>query len=506
MATSSSSHVESQPIIITASHIYDYLICPHKVYLDAFGDRLRMDPESDLQKLLWEKGMAHEEDVLEKLGLVVSEVECEGFEECEKETLRLMRDGEGLIYQGRLSTASMRGNPDLLEKAKGKSGLGSHYYIPIEMKSGSAYEDDEAGRIKAHYALQLAFYADVLKKVQGVKPEAGKIIDGEFRIVPVDLKPFESNYLRYLAEIRDLLSGRATSEPCIGGVCAQCHWRSSCYCWAKERDDLSLIRKLNRSKRSALRKGRIRTVKELSELGKTKNLPSFESISHNALAQFVRRAVVFQKGEPILHSPVEFLERKLEVFFDIETEPLEETCYLYGIVERMGEKQRYVSFFADSPAEEESTWNAFWEYVSDLEDFQVYYYTSYEKTVLTCLSERYPCNLALFEKFFQNSTDLYAIVDKCTEWPSHSYSIKAISRLLGFQYSERDPGGLKAALWYLEYVNAPEANRALKDKIIQYNREDCEAMVVLKDWLAKKNQEFGWEKKVQKSTRSESKT
>jgi predicted RecB family nuclease len=475
-------------MIITASHIYDFLVCSHKVYLDAFGDRSRMDPESDFERLLWERGMAHEENVLEGLGLVVSEVEGKGFEECEKQTLRMMREGEAFIYQGRLSTASMRGNPDLLEKTKGESHFGSYYYIPIEMKSGSAYENEEAERVKLHYALQLSFYADVLEKVQGVRPETGKIIDAESRIVPVGLKPFEEDYLGYLSEIRDLLSGRTASEPCIGGVCSQCHWRSLCYSWAKERDDVSLIRKLNRSKRSALRKYGVRTVKELAELEKAKRLPSFESISPNALAQFVRRALVFQKGEPILHSSVEFREKELELFFDIETEPLEEICYLYGIVERTGREKRYVSFFSHSPEEEESTWKAFWEYVSDLKDFQVYYYASYEKTVLTSLSKRYPFDPALFERFFQNSTDLYAIVDKCTEWPSHSYSIKAISKLLGFEYSERDPGGLKAALWYLEYVSAPEGNRALKDKIIQYNREDCEAMIVLKDWLVKKGE------------------
>ena len=491
MSGGSQSHIEYQPVIITASHIYDYLICPHKVYLDAFGDRSRMDPESDLERLLWEKGLAHEENVLEELGLVVSEVEGKGFEECEKQTLRMMREGEGLIYQGRLSTALMRGGPDLLEKAEGKSGFGSHYYIPIEMKSGSAYEDEEAERVKLHYALQLSFYADVLEKVQGVRPETGKIVDAKFRIVSVELKPLEEDYLEYLSEIRDLLSGQTTSEPCIGGVCSQCHWRSFCYGWAKKRDDVSLIRKLNRSKRSALRKGGVRTVKELAELGKEKNLPLFEGISPNALARFVRRAVVFQKGEPILDLPVEFPEKELELFFDIETEPLEEMCYLYGIVERTGKEQRYVSFFSDSPEEEENTWKAFWKYVSHLEDFQVYYYTSYEKTVLTNLSGRYPFDPALFERFFQNGTDLYAIVDKCTEWPSHSYSIKAISKLLGFEYSERDPGGLKAALWYLEYVNAPEANRVLKEKIIQYNREDCEAMIVLKDWLVKKSEGFG---------------
>ena len=490
MTSGSSSQERAQPIIITASHIYDYLICPHKVYLDTFGDRSRMNHETDFERVLWERGMAHEEDALKQLNLAVCEVEGEGFEECEKETLRLMKCGEGLIYQGRLSAASMRGSPDLLEKIEGESRFGSHHYIPTEMKSGSAYEDEEAGRYKLHYALQLSFYADVLEKVQGIKPKTGNIIDGESRVVPIDLRPFEKDYLEHIAEIRDLLSGGTESEPCIGGVCGQCHWRSFCLDWARERDDVSLVRKLNRGKRNVLRKSGIRTVQELAGLGKAKTLPVFEGISAKALQQFVRRAVVLKRGEPILHSPVEFPDRKLEVFFDIETEPLEEICYLYGIVERKGKKQRYVSFFADSPEEEENTWKAFWEYVSGLEDFQVYHYTSYEKTVLKGLSERYPCDLKLFDEFFQNSTDLYALVDKCTEWPSHSYSIKAVSKLLGFEYSERDPGGLKAAMWYIEYANAPEANRALKEKIVRYNREDCEAMIVLKDWLARKNTEL----------------
>ncbi|MCX5801421.1 MAG: TM0106 family RecB-like putative nuclease [Candidatus Eisenbacteria bacterium] len=488
----SESKTESHPTIITAGHIYDYLLCPHKVYLDEFGDRSRMDPESDFERVLWDKGMAHEEEALERLGFAVAQIECEGFEECERETLRLMKGGEGFIYQGRLSAPSMRGSPDLLEKVRGKSRLGAYHYVPIDMKSGSAYEDEETGRFKEHYVLQLSFYADILEKVQGVKPETGKIVDGEFHVVSVDLKPFEREYFERLSEIRDLLSGKAESEPCIGGVCAQCHWRSFCYRWAKDRDDVSLVRKLNRPRRSALRENGIRTVSELAELGNAKRLPKFEGISGRALEQFVRRAVVFKRGEPILHSPVELPRRRFEIFFDIETEPLEEICYLYGIVEREGEEQRYLSFFADSPDEEESAWNAFWKYVSGLEDFQVYHYTSYEKTVLTSLSERYACDPALFERFFQESTDLYGLVDKCTEWPSHSYSIKAVSKLLGFEYSERDPGGLKAAMWYIEYAKAPGANRALREKIIQYNKEDCEAMIVLKDWLAKKNEEaFG---------------
>jgi len=276
----------------------------------------------------------------------------------------------------------------------------------------------------------------------------------------------------------------------VGGTCGQCHWRSFCYRWATERNDVSLIRKLNRPKRSALRKAGIKTVKELAIFGRTKKPLEVKGISGVALSQFVRRAAVFEQGEPILHSPVRFPEKTLEVFFDIETEPLENICYLYGAVERRGTEQRYVSFFAESPEEEEGAWKAFWNYAADLKDFQVYYYTSYEKTVLTALSERYEFDHQLFERFFLNSTDLYAIVDRCTEWPSHSYSIKIVSKLLGFKYSEADPGGLKAALWYMDYVSNPEANRDLKRKIIQYNKEDCEAMIILKDWLAGKSRDF----------------
>jgi len=477
---------------ISASRVRDYLFCPHRVFLDEFGDKSRMDPESDLEKLLWERGMAHEKDALDQLGLVVTEVEGEDFGQCEKETLRLMTGGTRLIYQGCLSTPSLRGRPDLLEKTQGESKFGSYHYVPVEMKSGSAYLDEEAGTIKEDYVLQLSLYADLLHKVQGVKPKIGNIIDGDLRRVSVKLEPHEPDYQQCLSEIADLLSGKTESEPCIGGICKQCHWWSFCYSWAKERDDVTLIYRLNRPKRDSLRLHGIRTVQALAGLAKAKTLPDIDGISQRALQRFVRRANVLLSGKPVLHSPIEFPKAKLELFFDIETDPLGDICYLYGIVERRGNaRQRYVSFFADSPEEEQRTWDEFWQYVAKLKDFQVYHYSSYEKTFLTRLRERYGCNQTLFDDFLQHCTDLYfGAVERCSDWPSHSYSIKLVSQCLGFDYSEEEPGGIKAAMWYIEYVKDPVTNRALKDKIIQYNREDCEAMIVLKDWVVEKNREL----------------
>jgi len=216
----------------------------------------------------------------------------------------------------------------------------------------------------------------------------------------------------------------------------------------------------------------------------------FEGISAGKLRQFVRRAAVIKRRKPLLVTPIELSRADVELFFDIETEPLEGICYLYGVVERRRGKQRYVAFFADSPEEEEKAWREFWKYLSGLSDYHMYHYSSYEKTELKKLAEKYPCDKKLLERFFENSTDLYRQVDRHTEWPSHSYSIKWVSKFLGFSYSDAEPGGLKAARWYMDYVQDPIANAPLKEKILQYNKEDCEAMIVLKDWFLEKSDEL----------------
>ncbi|MFH0777925.1 MAG: TM0106 family RecB-like putative nuclease [Candidatus Eisenbacteria bacterium] len=476
---------------IMATHIYNYGRCPHRVYLDAFGDRSLMDPESDFEKILWERGHVHEGKVLEHLGLSVREVEGEDFDRLAAETLSLMREGERFIYQGFITTPSMRGRPDLLERTPGESRFGRHYYVPVEIKSGSAFADEESEKMKEHYGLQLCFYADVLERLQGTRPDLGKIIDNKYRTVSFDLRSVEKDYRKALSEVGSILSKRASSEPCIGGTCKQCHWHSFCLAWARKHDDVTLIYRLNRARRDDLRAAGIKTIKDLAELAGKAERPLLAKTRPHALEPLVRRAAVMKSGKPIVHHPVEFPPAETELFFDIETEPLEEICYLYGVIEREKKGQRYVSFFADRSEDEERAWRDFWGYVARIRDYHVYHYASYERTVLTKLAERFECSPQLLEEFFGKSTDLFRVVEKHTDWPSHSYSIKLVSRCLGFGYSDADPGGLKAAKWYADYVQSPEENAPLKEKILQYNKEDCEAMIVLKDWLVEKSKRGG---------------
>ena len=54
---------------ITASKLYDYLQCPHKVWRDIYGPQDEKIKETNpFVELLWSKGVNHEENIISNLG------------------------------------------------------------------------------------------------------------------------------------------------------------------------------------------------------------------------------------------------------------------------------------------------------------------------------------------------------------------------------------------------------------------------------------------------------
>lgn len=54
---------------ITASMLYNFVQCPHRVSLDLFGNPAKKDPVSVFVQLLWDKGNEFEREVIENLKL-----------------------------------------------------------------------------------------------------------------------------------------------------------------------------------------------------------------------------------------------------------------------------------------------------------------------------------------------------------------------------------------------------------------------------------------------------
>ena len=74
--------------LITASMLYDYVQCSHRVYLDLFGDPDRRDPISAFVQMLWERGSAFEQETIENLQIPFENHRVYSTEENERLTLR----------------------------------------------------------------------------------------------------------------------------------------------------------------------------------------------------------------------------------------------------------------------------------------------------------------------------------------------------------------------------------------------------------------------------------
>ena len=482
---------------ISANMLYNYIQCPHRLYLDLFEDPAKRNPESSFVRLLWERGIDFEEQVVAKLGIPFLDLSTLSGTEKEIKTKEALRQGAALIYNGRISTDHLVGEPDFLLKRKDG-------YIAGDIKSGAALEGENSeseGKPKKHYAIQLSLYTDILEQLDYSSSRTPLIHDIKGRDIVYDLsQPKGKNekttwweeYLKTLVEVKQLLKKEIITTPANGTICKLCHWRSYCFKNLINSKDLTLIPELGRRKRDTMQK----------------QVSKFSDFAHKPISDFIqdKKTVFSGIGLPTLEKlhararllagidkgaytrkKIKFPKTGIELFFDIETDPMRDFCYLHGFVERQQRNpatERYVAFFADelTEKEEERIFIDAWHYIKQHFPCTVYYYSHYEKTIWKKLGAKYPelISLAELETFFNSPLviDLYNdVVRKYTEWPTYSYSVKDLAQYLGFRWRDESPSGAESIEWYhrwLEFKN-PE----IKERILQYNEDDCRAMMVL---------------------------
>ena len=105
------------------------------------------------------------------------------------------------------------------------------------------------------------------------------------------------------------------------------------------------------------------------------------------------------------------------------------------------------------------------------------HYGSYEMTFLKRMKARYGAvgqPLAFLDQLIRESVNLLAVIYAKIYFPTYSNGLKEIAQYLGFHWSERDASGLNALLWRYKW----ESSKALelKQKLVTYNAEDCEAL------------------------------
>jgi uncharacterized protein len=462
--------------------------------MDAFGDPTLRDPVSPFVELLWERGGRFEKETMQGLGQPFLDLSGLPPIEREQQTIAAMERGEPLIYQGRIRHDDLLGQPDLLRR----EGTG---YVPGDIKSGAGEEgaEEDNHKPKAHYAVQLGLYIDILERLELSAGRRGFVWDIHSEEVLYDFDVPRSPrakqtlwqlYEQALASCRRILQGQEQTLPALAAPCKLCYWKTACKAAVRAADDLSLIPELGRKKRDAMHKS-VPTVADLARIDpegfiKGTRTP-FKGVGAASLRKFRERAQLLKaNGKPYLTQPVSLPPSQQEIHFDLEADPFRDHVYLHGFLIRdqgeMGSK--FVPIVAEQPTAEAER-QAFAAAIDLLRAWPkalVFVYSAYERTTYRKLQERYPDVLSreeVDELFSSRTIDLYRVVKSSTEWPTNDYSIKTLAQYLGFRWRDENPSGAASIEWYERFVETED--RTWLQRIVDYNEDDCRAMVVLLD-------------------------
>jgi predicted RecB family nuclease len=483
--------------MITASILYNLVECPQRVALDVFGDVAERDEISPFVRLLWERGSLFEQETISKLQIPFVDLSEANDGDRERLTLEAMSKGVPLIYGGWIRAGDLVGRPDLLRKDVGG-------YVPGDIKSGRGKEggdEDHDGRLKRHYAVQLGLYIDILERLHFSAGRRAFVLDIHGDEVTYDFggvsdQNLWDDYEHALVEARSILDGQIVPLPGYASVCKLCHWYRFCVQQLVSSDDLTLIPSLRRSDRDTMN-DQIPTIEALSEINPDAFIKGkktvFAGIGADRFRALQARAVMLKAPDPkpYLRAPVRLDSFPLELFFDIEVDPLRGICYLHGFVERKNgdnETERFVSFFAEEAtlkAERDAFAEAL-DYFASRAGAGIYYYSKYERTIYRKLQQKYPdiCTPEDIEQLFdpKRAVDLYGdVVLKATEWPTRDHSIKTLAKYLGFSWRDTHPSGAASVEWFDRWCR--ERNPVIRQRILDYNEDDCRATRVLLDGI-----------------------
>jgi transposase-like protein len=148
------------------------------------------------------------------------------------------------------------------------------------------------------------------------------------------------------------------------------------------------------------------------------------------------------------------------------------------------------SFWANEKADEKNIWILFLGILAKIDNPQLIYYGHYEKVFLKKMKERYSKtshDVLLVDQLSTESINLLSVIYSQIYFPTYSNGLKDIAQYLGFKWSDDAATGLNALTWRAQWESSK--NPDLKQKLITYNADDCEALEKVASVIAQLCQE-----------------
>jgi predicted RecB family nuclease len=479
---------------ISASDLSNHLACRHVTTLDlqvARGEikqEFREDPRIDA---LIERGKRHEQQYLSHLaasGLNIVHGDV-------NQTIDAMKRGVDVISQAYLSDGQWQGYADVLLKVKEPSNLGDWSYEVVDTKL--------ARETKGGTILQLCLYSELVASIQGFMPKRMHIITPGKNFQPETYRVHD--YLAYhhfvKSRLEDAINTMPKTYPEPVDHCDICSWWPHCNDQRRQDDHLSFVAGISKLQIRELRKQNVNTLADLATTSITKppergSMESYEKIHHQAELQLDCRTNHKPVHELLDLEPERGLARLPEpspgdIFFDFESDPFVEEGgleYLLGYLDAEG----YTALWGLNRNDEQQHFEHFIDLVMDRwqrhPGLHLYHFTHYEPSALKRLAGRYSSKEDELDQMLRAGlfVDLHAILKQTLRASVERYSLKDLEIFFNYKRKTdlRDASKcLRILECELELNDAENIAQDIKDTIQNYNFEDCESTLKLRNWL-----------------------
>ena len=455
------------------------------------------------KEALFEKGREHEKNylnkVLKKKYKNVVEIKGGSEEEKLKKTIKAIENGADVVYQGLLLDNDWKGQPDFLIKQS-------------DSKSYEVVDTKISTEAKVNHVMQIASYTELLAKKQNKVSKKMHLVLKNNETVSYstteNMAYFSINKERFEKFLKTDFIKNTKPQKC--SFCQFCDYKDACREIWKKNDSINLIANIERRDIRKLENDGIYTIKQVANLGKKK----VNDLKESKLSKIQKQAELQihkeSTGENRFHKlPIEIfrgfnrLPKKgsCDLFFDIESVPdylyedgLE---YLFGLhfVENGKPKSKF--FWAHNRKEEKKMLIDFMDFViqhlKKYSDSYIFHYHNYEKKALEDLTSVHKSkikeldDLLRLEKF----VDLFKAVKESLLLSVESYSLKDIECFYDFKRKGSVQTAEDSVDYYLEFMETQD--KKILKKIEEYNDEDIQSTMHLRNWLYKiRPEELPW--------------
>ncbi len=491
-------------LVRAPTDLSNFLGCQHLSALDlraARGELERPVRYDEVHEELRERGRAHEQAYLAHLRAQGLRVAGDAEGSTNEATLTAMRAGVDVIYQATLAHDVWSGRVDFLRKVDAPSNLGNWSYEPFDTKL--------ARETKAGTILQLCVYAHLLEKIQGTRPALMHVVPPGTNFEPVSYRVDDFGaYVRLLeCSIDTFITQPAATYPELVSHCDYCAWWAACEARRRSDDHLCYVAGISRTQIKTLRTLGIETLAGLAAL---EPVPEPSHGSRDALERVREQARVQRTGRDVgepyyeLKAPFD-AEHGLallpeptgdDIFLDFEgdhfaTEGVQE--YLLGyVMADSGGNLVYTPLWAETREQERAAFEEFIDLAIATRrrnpGAHVYHFAPYEPAALKRLMGRYATREVALDELLRGRAfvDLHLVVKRAVVASVERYSIKDLEPF--FDYGRTQD--LREATASRRIVENAIADGGLDEhlashrRIVEdYNREDCESALRLRNWL-----------------------